>query len=178
MEAEVPPDPMESACGAATAHSTFDRGTTSTLAGMARYTVSEVAAQRAGIPIVCDFGDAPDTPAERIEGYRRLFADAYVGRERTETGIRFRFRADDGIEARVRELAARETRCCGFFSFTITLTGDEVLWETTVPDDDAARAVLDEWFDLPNTVHDDPSALHERFTGRGLAFAGADRRLS
>lgn len=131
----------------------------------------------APVPIVCNLRDAPDTPAERIEAYRRLFADAYVGRERTGTGIRFRFRADDGIEDRVRELADRETRCCGFFSFTTTLAGDEVLWETTVPDDDTARAVLDEWFELPNTVHDDPSALPERLAARGLEFVAADLRF-
>jgi hypothetical protein len=72
--------------------------------------------------------------------YRRLFADALVGRDRTVAGIRFRFRADDGIGARVRHLAHLEEQCCSFFTLTITVTGGEVLWDSTVIDDDTGRA--------------------------------------
>jgi hypothetical protein len=47
-------------------------------------------------PIVCDMTSAPDTGPERMIEYRRLFAQALVGRERTAEGIRFGFRAGDG----------------------------------------------------------------------------------
>lgn len=122
------------------------------------------------VPVVCDLRGAVDTPEERIEAYRRLFTDAFVGRDRTVAGIRFRFRAGEGVEVLVQELAALEERCCAFFTFTITLAGGEVLWDASVVDDDTARAVLDEWFDLPETIMRDATVLRERFAGRGLAF--------
>jgi hypothetical protein len=111
-------------------------------------------------PIVCDMTTAPDTPAQRLAEYRRLFATALVGRDRTAAGIRFRFRAGDGarprdrdrdrVEAWVRDLAAREKACCAFFDFDVRTAGDEVHWYATVVDDDVARAVLEEFYALPD----------------------------
>jgi hypothetical protein len=49
----------------------------------------------------------------------------------------------------VRELAAREQACCAFFTFAVTEQGDEILWDAGVVDDDAARAVLDGFYELP-----------------------------
>ena len=46
-------------------------------------------------PIVCDMTDASDTAEERMAEYGRLFAQALTGRERTDQGVRLRFRADD-----------------------------------------------------------------------------------
>ena len=120
------------------------------------------------VPVVCDLRGATDTPEARSEAYRRLFAGAFVGRDRTVAGIRFRFRDDAGIEALVRDLAAREERCCAFFAFTITIAGGEVLWDASIVDDGTARAVLDEWFDLPETIAEDATGLRERFAVRGL----------
>jgi hypothetical protein len=56
-------------------------------------------------PIACDMTDAPDTAEERMAEYGRLFARSLTGRERTAGGIRFRFRAEDGVEAWVRDPA-------------------------------------------------------------------------
>ena len=86
------------------------------------------------IPVVCDLSGAPDTPAERVEAYRRLFTDALVARERTLAGIRFRFRNDPGIETRVRDIATLEQQCCAFFSFATTTTGGEVLLDVSSKD--------------------------------------------
>ncbi len=119
-------------------------------------------------PIACDMTSAPDTGPERMREYGRLFARALVGRERTAEGIRFRFRAGDGIEAWVRDLAAREKACCPFFDYSITTDGDEVRWDATVIDDDIARAVLDEFYMLPATVADGVEGLEDRLSGRGL----------
>jgi hypothetical protein len=102
------------------------------------------------IPIVCDMTSARDTLAERLAEYHRLFAEALVGRERTAEGIRFRFRADDGVEAWVRDLAAREKACCAFFNFDVHADGTEVRWDAAVVDDDIARAVLDAFYALPD----------------------------
>jgi|SRR5215207_186312 len=119
-------------------------------------------------PIVCDMTSAPDTGPERMMEYQRLFAQALVGRERTADGIRFRFRAGAGIEAWVRDLAAREKACCPFFDYSIATHGDEVRWDATVIDDDIARAILDEFYALPDNVADGLAGWEDRLRGRGL----------
>jgi hypothetical protein len=119
-------------------------------------------------PIVCDMTTATDTGPERMREYERLFTQALLGRERTAEGIRFRFRADEGIEAWVRDLAAREKACCPFFDSSITAVGEQVHWDATVIDDDIARAILDEFYDLPDTFADGIEGLEDRLTGKGL----------
>jgi hypothetical protein len=127
------------------------------------------------IPIVCDMTDAPDTSEERLAEYQQLFADALVGRERLTDGTnRFRFRADPGVEDRVRSLAAKEKACCGFLDFTITADGDEVWWDTTTVDDPIAQQILDEMYRLPETAGDGVAALFERFDEQGLKIMTND----
>jgi hypothetical protein len=123
--------------------------------------------------VVCDMTGAPDTGIERLGEYQRLFSQALAGRERTADGIRFRFRAQPGIEAWVRDLAAREKACCAFFTFTISTLGEEVRWDAAVIEDDVARAVLDEFYALPDTVANGFEAVHNRFTQQGLTFTSA-----
>ncbi|MCO1659961.1 hypothetical protein [Pseudonocardia humida] len=113
--------------------------------------------------VVCDMTDAPDTGEQRLQEYARLFATAFISRERTSTGMRWRLRADDGIEALARDLAARENACCAFMSTTITTTDGEVLWDSTTIDDPAARAVLDLLHELPEARLTDADEVHERF---------------
>ena len=130
----------------------------------------------ASTPIVCDMTDAPDTDVERLAEYRRLFTHAaFLGRERTAEGIRFRFRAEPGIEAWVRDLAAREKACCAFFAFDITVEGDtdggEVRYDAAVVDDDLARAILEEYYALPETLVENTDDLNERLAQRGVTFA-------
>jgi hypothetical protein len=115
-------------------------------------------------PIVCDMTTASDTPAERLAEYRRLFSTVLIGRERTAGGIRFRFRAEDGVEAWVSDLAAREKACCSFFSFTVsTTTGDggqpEIWWDGSVVDDEMARELLDRFYQLAGIVSDPGAAI-------------------
>ena len=109
-------------------------------------------------PIVCDMTNAPDTPAERIAEYGRLFRVALVGRERTGDGIRFWFRAEHGVEEWIRDLARREQACCAFFTFAVSAHGGEVWWDATVVDDEVARQVLEEFFRLPDTAASGPPA--------------------
>lgn len=120
------------------------------------------------VPIVCDMTDAPDTAEERLGEYRRLFGRDLIGRERTEEGIRFRFRTRDGLATEIRDLAAREKMCCAFFNFDISEHGDEITWDATVVDDPIARQILDEYYALPDTLDTSVADLFERFAGNGL----------
>jgi hypothetical protein len=113
--------------------------------------------------VVCDMTDAPDTGKQRMQDYARLFAAAFISRERSDTGMRWRLRADPGIEASARDLAARENACCAFLTTTITVTDGQVLWDTTTIDDPAAHAVLDMLYDLPEMQWDDVNEVHDRF---------------
>jgi len=122
----------------------------------------------AAIPIVCDMTDAPDTAPERLAEYERLFSRALISRERTHDRVRFRFRAEDGIESWVRDLAAREKACCGFFTFTVTLSDGEILWDASVADDDIARAVLAEFYALPEIGGAGDEELEARLNRQGL----------
>ena len=138
----------------------------------------------ASTPIVCDMTNAPDTDVERLAEYRRLFTHAaFLGRERTSEGIRFRFRAEPGIAMWVRDLATREKACCAFFAFDITThgtthgttdgdaDGGEVRYDVAVIDDDLARAILEEYYALPETLVENTDDLNERLAQRGVAFA-------
>jgi hypothetical protein len=133
------------------------------------------------IPIVCDLTGATDTGPERLAEYHRLFAAALLGRERTRDGVRFRFRADPGIEPWVRDLAAREKACCAFFAFAVTPIEGEVVWDATVSDNEAAREILEEFYALPDSDVRDIDALQDRLADRGLRFSsdptGTIRRL-
>ncbi|MEO3807607.1 hypothetical protein ABGB17_01245 [Sphaerisporangium sp. B11E5] len=121
-------------------------------------------------PVVCDMTGAPDTVEERLAEYRRLFAQALIGRERTAEGIRFRLRAEPGVEEWVRDLAAREKACCGFYAFEVRAGEGQVIWDCAVIDDDTARALLEEFFLLPGTVSRGAAELVGRFTARGLGI--------
>jgi hypothetical protein len=124
----------------------------------------------AATPIGCDMTNAPDTAEERMAEYGHLFAQSLTGRERTDAGgVRLRFRADDGVEAWVRDLAAREKACCPFFDFAVTTVDGEVWWDASVVDDDIARIILDELYTLPETVGAGVAGMAERLDERGLA---------
>jgi hypothetical protein len=123
-----------------------------------------------GAPVACDMSTASDTDEERMAEYGRLFAEHLVGRERTGEGIRLRFRAGagDDVQAWVQSLAEREHACCPFFTFHVTRVGDEIRWDSSVPDDDLARAVLDEFYDLPETFGAGVAELEQRLAGKGF----------
>ena len=74
--------------------------------------------------IVCTL--TGDAQRERLGEYARLFAVAFVGRQRTATGVRWSLRADPGIAEWARDLAARENACCAFLTNTVTVPGDRV----------------------------------------------------
>ena len=81
-----------------------------------------------------------------MEKYRALFADALVAAERTEAGVRWTLRADDGIEGRVRELAALEEGCCAFLRMNVVVDERHVVWDVSGPE--SAREFLDGYIAL------------------------------
>jgi hypothetical protein len=131
-------------------------------------------------PIVCDMTGAPDTAEERMAEYGRLFARSLTGRERTAEGVRLRLRADDGVEAWVRDLAAREKACCQFFDFRVTVTGGEVVWDiglvegVAAGDRDMAWSLLDEFYDAPDHVPGGVAGMKTRLADRGFTVATDD----
>jgi hypothetical protein len=136
--------------------------------------MSSEASAAAATPIVCDMTNAPDTAEERTAEWGRLLT-AYTGRERTD-GVRLRLRADEGIEAWVRDLAARDKACCPFLDFTVTTAPGEVRWDVTVADgtvmdDDVARAIMDEFYNLPDTVGGGVAGMVGRLGEQGLAVS-------
>lgn len=90
-------------------------------------------------PIACTL-DAQALPAREAE-FRELLSEALVAGERTERGLRLRFRADRGVEEKVRDLARREKDCCAFFDFDIVREGDQVRLDWSVPE--GAQELLD-----------------------------------
>jgi hypothetical protein len=118
--------------------------------------------------IACDMTDAPDTPQERMAEYDRLFGRHLISRERTADGIRFRLRADEGVEAWVRDLLVREKACCPFFDFELATDDGILRWDITVVDDDLARSVLDEFYRTTETAGEDWSDVQRRLTDVGF----------
>jgi hypothetical protein len=117
--------------------------------------------------------DAPDTPEERLAEYQHVFT-ALIGRERTDGGLCFRFRADPAIVARVRRLAALEKACCAFIDHAIAVHEDELWWETRVVDDPIAKQILDELYRLPDTIESGVASLSDRFAEQGLVIVTDD----
>ena len=68
----------------------------------------------------------------------------------------------------MRDLAAREKACCAFWAFEVSTRADEVTWDVAVPDNDAARATLDELHALPDTVLAGLDDLRQRLLPKDL----------
>lgn len=56
----------------------------------------------------------------RVSEFEDLFARHLTGLERVDaTTLDLRFRGEPGLDRSIQDLAARETVCCSFFSFTL-----------------------------------------------------------
>jgi len=68
----------------------------------------------------------------RLAEFDDLFATALHGQQRlSPTALRWRLASS--AEATVRDLTARETACCSFFSFAVTADDGAVGVDVTVP---------------------------------------------
>ncbi len=82
-------------------------------------------------PDACTLPTA-ERPA-RMAAFEKLFATAARGVESNgPTHARLRLPGPAGLEATVRDLTERETRCCSFFSFTVSPDGDSLTLDIQV----------------------------------------------
>jgi hypothetical protein len=71
---------------------------------------------------------------QRAADFDALFAGAVRGIERAgPTRLRLGLRPGPQAAARAAELAAAETSCCSFFTFTLTLAASSLVLDITVP---------------------------------------------
>jgi len=78
----------------------------------------------------------------RTKEFDDLCATAALAVDRIDAvTARLRLRAEPAIAAKAAELAVRETACCSFFAFTVSVTRGELYLDIAVPD--AHVAVLD-----------------------------------
>ncbi len=77
----------------------------------------------------------------RLAEFDALFASAVRSVERHGDDVRIRLAGEDGLVERVRDLTARETSCCSFFTFTIDGTDQDLTLDVSVPP--ARQEILD-----------------------------------
>ena len=68
----------------------------------------------------------------RLAEFDELFSTALTAQTRLSAAL-LRWSLDSRAEAVARDLAARETQCCSFFTFTFTSRGDTVQMDVRVP---------------------------------------------
>lgn len=76
----------------------------------------------------------------RLAEFDDLFATVLREQERV-TATRLRWQLDPAAGERARDLAARESSCCSFFTFAFTTDGDVLQVDVDVPEQQVA--VLD-----------------------------------
>ena len=71
----------------------------------------------------------------RVAAFDQLFSGVVRGAERTApTRLHLDLRPDPRVAGRAAELAAAETSCCSFFTFTLTVTSGSLGLDIEVPD--------------------------------------------
>lgn len=93
-------------------------------------------------PIACSL--SAESYKDRIAAMRRLASRALTDRADIPGGEVLTFAAGDGVESRLRELVAAESRCCAFLRFDLTHEADALSLVVTGPDD--ARVIIGELF--------------------------------
>jgi hypothetical protein len=94
------------------------------------------------LPIACTL--TSDAMTNRLAFIDELAQDGLIAREPTDAALRVRLRDIEDIERRTRELIAAESSCCSFLTFSLERVDDELVLETSRPDD--VRAVIDLFF--------------------------------
>jgi hypothetical protein len=84
----------------------------------------------------------------RVADFDRVFRGTQTVDRVSAQHVRLLIRGGDTLAQRLRELAARETQCCSFFTFEVAVASDGVRFDIEVPpghvdvlDALAARAV-------------------------------------
>ena len=96
---------------------------------------------RDGLPIACAL--QPGSYQERLTWIAALVRDGLHDVSREDLRLELRFVPD--VAARVREMVEKEQECCGFLSFELAETDDEVRLTIIAPE--RARDVADALFE-------------------------------
>jgi hypothetical protein len=94
------------------------------------------------IPIACTL--SASQLRDRAAFIEALVADALLGQDEIEGGVRSRFRYAPDVERRVRELIAAEASCCAFLSFGLAREDGELWLDVTGAPE--ARPVIERFF--------------------------------
>jgi hypothetical protein len=92
------------------------------------------------LPIACSL-DAEQL-AERKERWRALAEHALISAERTDEGVRQRYRGGAAIEAELRDLVALEGECCPFLDLQVERVDAETWLDVSGPPE-AAQIVAE-----------------------------------
>jgi hypothetical protein len=65
--------------------------------------------------------------ATQVKRWERLMARALTGRTETADGVRLSFRPEPGTEDELRALAAAETECCAWATWTVERTAGDIV---------------------------------------------------
>lgn len=77
----------------------------------------------------------------RLAEFDALFATSVRSVRRRGNDVRMHLTGTEGLLERVRDLTARETSCCSFFTFTIDGTDQDLTLDVSVPP--ARQEILD-----------------------------------
>lgn len=70
----------------------------------------------------------------RLAEFDELFASSVRSVDRLDaTAVRLELEPEAGVAARTADLMVRETGCCSFFAFTLSVTGGTVRLDIAVP---------------------------------------------
>lgn len=89
-------------------------------------------------PVACSLGQGD--LVKRQERWRRLCDRALREKERTDDGVRLRFRALAGAQSELEDLAALERDCCSFGAWSVSSEGAELVLSVSA-EGDAVAAV-------------------------------------
>jgi hypothetical protein len=93
---------------------------------------TEASTDLAWVPQACTLPMA-EQPL-RVAAFDRLLGEAVQGIERVAaTRLHLDLRPEPEVAGRAAELAAAETKCCSFFTFTLTMAGGAVGLDVAVP---------------------------------------------
>lgn len=104
------------------------------------------------VPVACDMTAAADSLADRLAEYRRLFDQALIARESTETSTTFRLTDQPEVRDWVLDLVRREAACCPFQAYEVDADGEQLVWRTTGVGA-AEMAILDEFLASADPSH-------------------------
>ena len=91
------------------------------------------------VPVACSLG--PAALAAQAQRWERLAAQAMTGRASTPDGLRISFRPGPGAEDELRALAAVETECCPWATWTVQAADGELVLDVRSPSPDGTATL-------------------------------------